>query len=755
MTWFRSIKNDRLVDWAKLDNLPLDINSELNNINSDISLLNINKVDKVTWKGLSTEDYTTTEKNKLAWIEAGAEVNVNPDWNSVSWDSQILNKPTIPTNTSDLTNDSVVSSVVAWTNVTIDNTDPRNPIISSSWWGWGTPWSTVVSETSFWQSTAVWTSTNYAREDHSHWTPTAQDLSWLVPYTWATWNVDLWTNSLTAKDTKITDNNLYVWDFLNDKQENWISPTEVAKFTRSYDFSTRILTLIKTQDWYYYVNGKRFDVTTDVVFPAHDTTYGTKFFYFDSTWTASTSNTVWDVLTTAQVSYTFYNSSNADTVKSFTANECHGLNMSSKEHLYNHLVFWTKLISWGAIWDYTIKTQTTSAVSYSVATARLFDEDIDFNTTAQTDWWPYTLMYRSWASWEWNWTTTSTLPYFIWWGLNIQWNEFTWSTWQLTEATSNGSYINYYVVATNLDTYSCLIIPSQTRYTSLANAQAENFSSLNLWSSIPFQEFVPLYQITMRREWSYSTTTWRARIEATPRTIASPTSWSFSITWSHSALSNLSNDDHLQYQRTCNVQSITADYTFTWTETRNSCFSTDTTSWNITVSINPALFSVGTEINIGKPVAANTITIDALTWNNINWSQTFTVTDQWDVVTLIVINATTIRTKSMYRNNAVTSSRTLTINWTSYDLSADRSWTVQEPLVNQTNIKSINWISLLWSWNITLASMWIFLLIVAWFILSDTFNYNTINYQTFNVWWLAYSDNYVYNTLSGIVDRRI
>lgn len=33
------------------------------------------KVDKVTGKGLSTNDYTTTEKNKLSGIEAGAQVN--------------------------------------------------------------------------------------------------------------------------------------------------------------------------------------------------------------------------------------------------------------------------------------------------------------------------------------------------------------------------------------------------------------------------------------------------------------------------------------------------------------------------------------------------------------------------------------------------------------------------------------------------------------------------------------------------------
>lgn len=55
------------------------------------------KVDKVAGKGLSTEDYTSAEKTKLAGIQAGAEVNVNADWNATSGDAEILNKPTIPT----------------------------------------------------------------------------------------------------------------------------------------------------------------------------------------------------------------------------------------------------------------------------------------------------------------------------------------------------------------------------------------------------------------------------------------------------------------------------------------------------------------------------------------------------------------------------------------------------------------------------------------------------------------------------------
>jgi len=41
--------------------------------------------------------FTTAQETKLAGIEAGAEVNVNADWNAVSGDAQILNKPTLGT----------------------------------------------------------------------------------------------------------------------------------------------------------------------------------------------------------------------------------------------------------------------------------------------------------------------------------------------------------------------------------------------------------------------------------------------------------------------------------------------------------------------------------------------------------------------------------------------------------------------------------------------------------------------------------
>ena len=62
------------------------------------------KVDKIAGKGLSSNDYTDYEKTKLAYIQSGAEVNVQGDWlESNRWsDAFILNKPT---KLSDFSND--------------------------------------------------------------------------------------------------------------------------------------------------------------------------------------------------------------------------------------------------------------------------------------------------------------------------------------------------------------------------------------------------------------------------------------------------------------------------------------------------------------------------------------------------------------------------------------------------------------------------------------------------------------------------
>ena len=59
-------------------------------------------VEKETGKGLSEANFTQDEKTKLGGIQTGAEANVNADWDAVTGDAAILNKPTKLT---DFTND--------------------------------------------------------------------------------------------------------------------------------------------------------------------------------------------------------------------------------------------------------------------------------------------------------------------------------------------------------------------------------------------------------------------------------------------------------------------------------------------------------------------------------------------------------------------------------------------------------------------------------------------------------------------------
>lgn len=72
-----------------------DLNDNFDTIDTAMN----NKVDKEIGKGLSTNDYTTAEKTKLAGIAEGAEVNVQSNWaqTTTTADDYIKNKPTLGT----------------------------------------------------------------------------------------------------------------------------------------------------------------------------------------------------------------------------------------------------------------------------------------------------------------------------------------------------------------------------------------------------------------------------------------------------------------------------------------------------------------------------------------------------------------------------------------------------------------------------------------------------------------------------------
>jgi nitrogen fixation protein len=176
--------------------------------------------------GTTNKQYSLTEKNKLAGIAAGAEVNVNADWNAVSGDAQILNKPTIPDATSDLTNDSgfitigdvptpslqevtdngneTTTSIKAYQLVTQTNGSTKSMTLSST--------NVNTERNAEWQDkeyigiadisdiipqvNSDWNATSGVEEILNK--PTIPDVSTLVPYTGATTNVNLGEFELKA-----------------------------------------------------------------------------------------------------------------------------------------------------------------------------------------------------------------------------------------------------------------------------------------------------------------------------------------------------------------------------------------------------------------------------------------------------------------------------------------------------------------------------------------------------------------------------
>lgn len=99
------------------------------------------------------------------------------------------------------------------------------------------------------------------------------------------------------------------------------------------------------------------------------------------------------------------------------------------------------------------------------------------------------------------------------------------------------------------------------------------------------------------------------------------------------SISYIDNNNSL-FQLNNSVEFFPWDVTLVWTEQRNKVYLMWATEWNATITINPTLFINWYTITVFNS-SDNTITIDATTWNAINFEwQTFTLTARNQSVTL-------------------------------------------------------------------------------------------------------------------------
>ena len=205
------------LDW-KIENIWWKLDETNNKINS-IDVYNDSEIKKDLWEQKTQLKQANLDIKKLEKQKADKEHKHVID--DIEWLPAFLNniKTTWPVAVWGYTK--WVRSIVAWTWITIDETDPRHPIINTTWW-WGswdvvwpagaTDWNIALydwatgkliknstySPASF--APALTYDENYVTDaqlvviGNTSWTNTwDQDLSVLVPYTWATADLNLWT----------------------------------------------------------------------------------------------------------------------------------------------------------------------------------------------------------------------------------------------------------------------------------------------------------------------------------------------------------------------------------------------------------------------------------------------------------------------------------------------------------------------------------------------------------------------------------
>jgi hypothetical protein len=221
--------------------------------------------------------------------------------------------------------------------------------------------------------------------------------------------------------------------------------------------------------------------------------------------------------------------------------------MDGRTHKYLHFTQGAKYISGFSVGDYALTSDLSASNRYSISNGLMYDEDIENTVTGVADNGPYTVMSRTGSAGEWIWSKTENYPYLI--NANsIRYNQLNGNNWQLTNITTNNTWVNYYIFATNSLTsgFGTVIIPGQATYSSLALAQGESVSSLAL-GSLPFQEIVPIARISHRFNTTYANVNGRARIEGVSTLLGNSITVTQSALNNHNSLSGLQGGQASEY----------------------------------------------------------------------------------------------------------------------------------------------------------------------------------------------------------------
>lgn len=192
-----------------------------NTINTNFSNLNLNKVEKEVWKWLSTNDYTTIEKNKLSalWDNTFLLNRANHTWSqaisTITWLQTVLdNKQNILT----------LTTLWTWAATLINNV-LNIPVSSWSWWG-------ADFQYISWDP---YSNTNLAnalnsKQNTLNWSSILATINWINLLYW--WSLNISSNISNIISSFISWENINIWDrlYLNEDWKVYKTNRQIGKF---------------------------------------------------------------------------------------------------------------------------------------------------------------------------------------------------------------------------------------------------------------------------------------------------------------------------------------------------------------------------------------------------------------------------------------------------------------------------------------------------------------------------------------------
>lgn len=274
-----------------------------------------------------------------------------------------------------------------------------------------------------------------------------------------------------------------------------------SKFTGSYNSTNRELTITYAADAAVWVGGVRYPKSgSDVL--AHTATLGLWFYYYDTSGTLVTSQTPWNLLTTAPVFLVYYNATTPSLSHLFDERHPGETGMADATHRYLHLTRGTQLVSGCVVSGYGTLPATGTNIRWASSSGTIADEDLSLTVAATTTGDAKRILYKIGSSASPRWDYSDDIDGILDNGTNIYYNQNNAGTWQLTAITTNNTWVNYWIMATDVYTGTGVQIwtlMGQTTYASLADAQAAAFTTEMSDVGSIMSEGVVLYKMTYRR----------------------------------------------------------------------------------------------------------------------------------------------------------------------------------------------------------------------------------------------------------------